>query len=93
MRQRSPRGDRAFAAMQPVYPLSGRTKSSAGSKPTTRSAKGKQILEIEKDTRRSTQAIENSIQTGLQNPNATVRDIKSSAETTNMQVDVDDVDF
>ena len=52
-----------------------------------------QILEIEKDTRRSTQAIENSIQTGLQNPNATVRDIKSSAETTNMQVDVDDVDF
>ena len=42
MRQRSPRGDRAFAAMQPVYPLSGRTKSSAGSKPTTRSAKGKQ---------------------------------------------------
>lgn len=52
-----------------------------------------QILEIEKDTRRSTQAIEKSIQTGLQNTNATVRDKKISAETTNMQVDVDDVDF
>ena len=52
-----------------------------------------QILEIEKDTRRSAQAIEKSIQTGLQNPNATVRDIKGSVQATNMQVDVDDVDY
>jgi len=52
-----------------------------------------QILEIEKDTRRSTQAIEKSMQTGLQNPNATVRDKKTSVLTTNMQVDVDDVDY
>ena len=52
-----------------------------------------QILDIEKDTRRSTEAIEKSIQTGLQNPNATMRDVKSSAQTTNMQVDVDDVDY
>ena len=52
-----------------------------------------QILEIEKDTRRSTEAIEKSIQTGLQNPNATIRDKKTSAQTTNMQVDLDDVDY
>ena len=43
VRQRSPRGDTEFAAMPPVYPLSGRTKSSAGSKSTMRSAKGTQI--------------------------------------------------
>ena len=41
MRRRSPRGDTEFAAMRPVYPLSGKTKSSAGSKPTTRLLKGK----------------------------------------------------
>ena len=51
-----------------------------------------QIIEIEKDTRRSAQAIEKSMQTGLQNPNATVRDIKTSAEMTNMAADVDDAD-
>ena len=50
-----------------------------------------QILELEKDTQRSTQAIEKSIQTGLQNPNATIRDIKSSEQDTNMSVDIDDL--
>lgn len=52
-----------------------------------------QILELEKDTQRSTQAIENSIQTGILNQNATIRDIKSSEQDTNMSVDIDDVEY
>lgn len=51
-----------------------------------------QILEIEKETRRSTAEIEKNIQTGMQNSTAIIRDIKSTVQTTNMQVDVDDVD-
>ena len=48
-----------------------------------------QILELQKDTHRSTQEIENSIKTSLQNPNTIIRDKKSSEQLANINVDLD----
>lgn len=50
-----------------------------------------EILDIEKDTRRSTKEIEDSMRTVLQNPNTIMRDKKSSAQDTDIQVDVDEL--
>lgn len=50
-----------------------------------------EIIEIEKDTRRSTKAIENSMQTTLTNPNSVSRSKQNTDENQNIDVDVDEL--
>ncbi|MBQ6829685.1 MAG: hypothetical protein IJO59_01020 [Clostridia bacterium] len=47
-----------------------------------------QILELQKDTKRST----DELKTSMQDSSVTRRDVRSEEQTTNMSVDVDDID-
>ena len=51
----------------------------------------REIIDIEKDTRRSTKAIEDTIKTGLTNPNLISRDIDSLHTDKDISRNVDDI--